>query len=278
MKLLTDIHTHSTHSHDGIDSLENMLSAALSKGAAFYGVSEHFDYDVIIANGKDPKIEDGARAESYFHHARHLQEDYQGALNVCIGAEFGFMPSAYAHECYQACIQKYAPDFIVNSVHCLVGEDYYDGKPYYKKDGSVRDKKEVYGEYLEQVLKSLSVPYHYDIVAHLGYVERYAPYEDNGFYYADFPEQIDEILTTIIKKNKILEVNSNVKGGDGFLCKRDVLKRYYDLGGRLVSYASDAHGVKRILEKRDLVVATLKEIGFTFITVPYRGEYIKIEI
>ena len=44
-KLLTDMHTHSTFSHDGRDDLKTMLNCAVQKGIAFYGVSEHFDFD-----------------------------------------------------------------------------------------------------------------------------------------------------------------------------------------------------------------------------------------
>jgi hypothetical protein len=46
----------------------------------------------------------------------------------------------------------------------------------------------------------------------------------------------------------------------------------------MVSFGSDAHNHERIMEKRDEVVTALKEIGFTYITVPCRGEHIKVEI
>ena len=81
----------------------------------------------------------------------------------------------------------------------------------------------------------------------------------------------------IIEKNKILEVNSSVKG-QVFLPTAEIVQRYFKLGGRNISYASDAHGVERIGDKRKETVELLKEIGFTHITVPYKGEYIKLEI
>ena len=56
------------------------------------------------------------------------------------------------------------------------------------------------------------------------------------------------------------------------------MRRYYQLGGRKISFGSDAHGPDRIAEKWDEVVAMLKNIGFTYITVPCRGEHIKVEI
>ena len=84
-KFLTDMHTHSTFSHDGIEDLKTMLASAYEKGLAFYGVAEHFDYDIFTVHGTQAIDEEG-----YFHTARHLQEDYAGCMNVFVGAEFGF--------------------------------------------------------------------------------------------------------------------------------------------------------------------------------------------
>ena len=43
--ILTDVHTHTKFSPDGRSDIGDMLKAALKKGAAYYGISEHFDYD-----------------------------------------------------------------------------------------------------------------------------------------------------------------------------------------------------------------------------------------
>ena len=47
-KLLTDVHTHTAFSPDGQDSIEKMLQKAKEKGMAYYGISEHFDYDYKV--------------------------------------------------------------------------------------------------------------------------------------------------------------------------------------------------------------------------------------
>ena len=44
---LTDVHTHSAYSNDGISPLEEMVFAAKAQGLSYYGVSEHFDYDYL---------------------------------------------------------------------------------------------------------------------------------------------------------------------------------------------------------------------------------------
>ena len=47
-KFLTDMHTHSTASHDGQNTPAEMLEKAQQIGVAFYGFSEHFDYDYDV--------------------------------------------------------------------------------------------------------------------------------------------------------------------------------------------------------------------------------------
>ena len=274
MHWITDIHTHSKYSCDGVDSLSDMLAAAQKKGVAFYGVSEHFDFELIYR----PEEETVTDAESYFHAARHLQEDYEGVMNVLVGVEFGFRPTARSYEQILAICKKYRPDFIVNSIHSVNGVDYYYQKPYYR-DGVLRPQKEVYEEYLTVIEESLDAPYPYDIVGHIGYACRYAPYENKTLRVCDYQEQIDRILKKIIQKGKILEVNASSSGLDHqTLPSYELVQRYFELGGRLISYGSDAHACENIACNREEITAKLKQIGFTHITIPFHGDYIKVEL
>lgn len=276
-KFLTDIHNHSTFSFDGVSPLEKMLETAQRKGVAFYGVSEHFDFDEDQADG-------GTNAEEYFHKARHLQEDYAGAMNVLVGAELGFSPLPEFIHRNCALIEKYQPDFVVNSIHACGGEDYFYQIPFYQTTCEgvriLRPKKEAYLEYLSLVRRSLDVPYAYDIIGHFGYPTCYAPYQDKALSLAEFGEEIDDILKTIIQKNKILEVNASNRSAKTLstVASEEIVRRYFELGGRLVSYASDAHSVESVCRSRAEVMEMLKQIGFTYLTVPCRGEYIKVEI
>lgn len=276
-KFLTDIHNHSTYSFDGVSPLSEMLETAREKGVAFYGVSEHFDFDEGKADG-------GTNAEEYFHGARHLQEDYAGVINVLVGAEIGFSPLPEFVERNRALIEKYQPDFVVNSIHACGGDDYYKQKPFYQTTCEgveiLRPKKETYKEYLSLVRRSVDAPYPYDIIGHLGYPTRYAPYADKTLSLAEFKEEIDDILSAIIQKNKILEVNASNRLAKTFspCASEEIVRRYFALGGRQVSYASDAHVTTSILRRRDEAMKLLQAIGFTHITVPCRGEYIKVEI
>lgn len=274
--ILTDVHTHSTFSADGISPLSEMVACAKRKGLRYYGVSEHFDYDYqeqhILVHGKEINYVD---ARAYFTAARQMQQEENGeTFTLLVGGEFGFAKLERCYEKYAQVIETYQPDFIVNSAHTCDGHDCYfpeycAGKP----------KALAYGRYLQAVRDSLDAPYHYDIVAHIGYVSRNAPYEDKKFRYSEFADLIDDILTTVVAKGKILEVNSSSRGaGSEFLPDTDILCRYFELGGRKVSFASDAHNTERIAEKRETVVAELKKIGFTHITVPVCGKEVSVAL
>lgn len=120
---------------------------------------------------------------------------------------------------------------VINSVHCVDGYDVY-----FKMAFLFKTKKRVYRRYLETILESLDAPYKYDIVAHIGYIAHGAPYRDKLLRYKDFPNEIDAILKGIISRDKALEINFHHEMAP----QRDIIERYYELGGRKISYGSDA--------------------------------------
>jgi histidinol-phosphatase (PHP family) len=274
MAILTDLHTHTTFSADGKATLSAMYKAAEAQELAFWGISEHFDYDYKVNNilfcGKSISYID---EHAYFTSAKVLQRDNR-TMCILVGAEFGFARSPEAHSLYIQAIETHNPDYVINSVHTNGKYDYCDPAVF---EG--RDKQSVYGEYLSIVRESLDAPYPYDIVGHLGYCTRKAPYSDSVMHYAEFADQLDDILKTVIAKDKILEVNTAVSNQPtDFLPYREILERYYALGGRKITYGSDAHETKRLCSKRTIVLQVLKEIGFTHLTIPFRGKRFRVAI
>ena len=268
--IVSDMHTHSTFSTDGRAPLDEMISTGKSLGLKYYGVSEHFDLDEYSI-----KLYGTIDEAAYFLRARELQQIFNdGDFTFIAGGEFNYVTDEEVFEKFNRINELYKPDFAVNSIHIVDGEEcfrreYFSGK----------SKAYAYSRYLEQVLKSVDAPYKFDIIGHLGYVSRNAPYDDPMIYYEEFSDLYDAILKRIIDRNIILEVNSQSRGaGCDFLPNVDVLSRYYELGGRAISFGSDAHFPSRVAEKRDVVCAALKKIGFTHITVPNKGERIKVEI
>ena len=202
-------------------------------GIDFYGVSEHccFEEDFSTLTDDDLRARFLAEGgEEYFHTARHLQEDYEGVMNVAIGVELGFGDADSVKARYAELCKKFCPDYIINSVHTINGKDLVRLK-------IEQDKKAVYGDYLARIRRSLDAPYPYDIVGHIGYAARYVPYENVDFDLNEFGEQLDDIFRTIIAKGKILEVNSaSKKLKQRSVPDKPLLKRYYELGGRKICF------------------------------------------
>lgn len=264
----TELHTHTLFSADGREDLRAMLDAAVRLGLQNFGTSEHFDYDYIAKrvriDGKEVRQID---APAYFSRARTLQKEYRGKIRYLVGCEFGYDDTSFVQERYREIAERFRPDFIINSVHTCLGKDCYFADFFAGKS-----KQYAYNAYLYRVLESLEAPYPYDVVAHIGYCSRHAPYPDPKLRYEEFADVLDAILKEIVRRGKILEVNTSSKtAGSPFLPDTDILRRYRELGGRKVLFASDAHDSSRIGEKRDLVCSALRELGFDCLTVPDRG-------
>ena len=78
---------------------------------------------------------------------------------------------------------------------------------------------------------------------HLDYAIRYAPNGPHTYEYSEYQDVLDEILKTIISKGKGIEINtSNLREGLTFTNPTaDVVKRYKELGGEIITVGSDSH-------------------------------------
>lgn len=272
---MTDLHTHTLFSHDGRGDIEELVQSAIQKGFKYLGFSEHADIDSKYAGQNLRQLDFAA----YLKRAHELKEKYKEQIIILAGVEFGFIKNTAAQREYLDAALKYCPDFIINSVHSgqsdtafPSGSSYFD---YYNE--SYYEKQKLYTTYLECILQSTQSMYPYDIIGHIGYATRYAPYEDKSINYFEFKELLDAIFSSIIKKGKILEVNTSCRSGyTEYLPDYTLLEAYYKAGGRKISYGSDCHAPDRLGEKRDLVISDLKKIGFDCITVPCKGKHIEV--
>ena len=80
--------------------------------------------------------------------------------------------------------------------------------------------------------------------------------------YADFPEKFDAILHGIIERGKALEVNTHTS----LFPTEEILRKYYDYGGRKLSFGSDSHHAE-LCKDYEKTCAMLRGIGFTHFSV-----------
>jgi histidinol-phosphatase (PHP family) len=122
-------------------------------------------------------------------------------------------------------------------------------------------------EYFDELLQMLQWG-NFEILAHITYPFRYifnlcGYVEDINKY----SKKIDEILKLCAEKDKALEINM---GGLKYPINKpapdiDTIKRYKELGGRLVSVGSDSHYAERIGFGIPRAYEMAREAGFDFV-------------
>ncbi len=241
-----------------------MVEEAIRRGLKCYCITDHFDYmfpyDIPGGFVFDP--------DEYFKQLLELKERYAGRIELNIGVEFGLRDEPGVKEKNLAKLksleESYPFAFIVGSTHLIDSLD-----PYYPEYWEKKTKKEALDLYFSLIARNLKTYDCYDSCGHLDYMIRYIPEGERDYDYADYRDLIDDILKTLIHKGKALEVNSaGLKYGLGFAHpKLEVLKRYRELGGELLTIGSDAHEPIHIAYGFDEAEECIKEAGFKYYTV-----------
>lgn len=260
--MTADNHIHTAFSPDGEGDSEDFILHAVNLGLKHIAFTEHVD--ILYCNPsfvtRDPS--------EYFDKVRYLKTKYADKISVAVGLEVGFTPSN--RELNAEYIEKYRPDYVINSVHEVGGKDLYF-KEFFKN----KSPREAVSEYLRAVLDSLGAPYEYNTVGHLGYVIRKAPF--NCGIYSICPELTDKILKSIIHKGKILEINTSIdKPEQTSVPPRELILRYADLGGKKLCFASDAHRPVDIARNYAAACSVAADAGITCQTVVIDGKETEI--
>ncbi|HHX49501.1 MAG TPA: histidinol-phosphatase HisJ family protein [Clostridiales bacterium] len=270
---MIDIHTHSQLSHDGKFPLEEMISAAENLGLRYYAITEHLDRDYIYFD----RLKSCRQLDviKYRKDREAFLKTYvpKNDMYLAFGLEAGYSKESMFDT--KEILGNENLDFVINSVHTIAsGEDPYT-KYYYEIN---KTKTDAYNKYLDAVYESLFVPYDYQVVGHLGYVIRYAPYDNISICTPEFQKKIDDILKEIISQDKTVEINTRIRQEGYNQAPEDyILKRYRKLGGTKISYASDAHRPDEIAGKYLIGVEAAKKAGFEYWTVYKNKKPVKIE-
>lgn len=282
---------HSQFSFDGWrSSVEGCARAALSKGLSGVAFTDHCDFFIPAAKlqsgnvvsetfdvaqqqaeidrvqvlldleaGSRPK-ETGVRSEEagVIPEEAGYATDAGRGLKILKGIEIGM------HENHREDIRKVLAensfDQVIASVHYLDGVDPYYGEYYLDKDW-----KRAYGMYLETIYKEMVWLEDFDIMGHYDYIVRYAPYPESCMRYLDFSDIFDEMLTYIIHEGKALEINTkSYQDHKGRLVTldKDVLRRYRELGGEIISLGSDSHVPDQAGNNFQHFAEVLRSLGF----------------
>ena len=256
MPIIADTHMHSSFSGDSDAPLEDMIKQAIKLGLKEICFTEHMDYDFIyLENEPDDYfiLDTAAYREKLFE----LKESYSDRIRVNFGVELGMQD--HLHEKNREYAESYPFDFIIASSHLAHRLD-----PYLPHFWEGRAEKDAWHDYFLQIYEVVSSYNSFDVYGHLDYALRYGPTKNTQFVFDEYKEDIDKILKQIIYMGKGIEANTSGYhyGMGGPHPCREILTRYKELGGEILTVGSDAHKPEDMAWHFKEAEKLLKDIGF----------------
>lgn len=252
--MIADCHMHTEFSADSGVLIEKQIEQAIRLGIPRICITDHMDMDY-------PGGAFYLDTDNYVKRVRELQETYKEQIKICLGVELGLQE--HLQERQQKYIDRYPFDFVIGSVHLIYGEDPYDHEIFDKYSD-----EEVYRRYFQAALGALKHAPEIQTFGHLDYVVRYGKEKDQQYSYQKFADEIDAILKLLIEKGVALEVNTAGFRMLSFTNPHpDVIKRYRELGGEMITVGSDGHTPDVLGYEFDKIPDLLKSCGFRYYTV-----------
>lgn len=265
--MLNDFHIHSYFSGDSDTSPVDIIEKAILLHMEEICFTDHNDFDYP---GEDNFILD---TDKYFKELTSLKEIYKDTIKINIGLEVGLEP--YLYQRIEDLINSRDFDFVIGSSHLIGRKD-----PYYKEFFEGRHEKDCFEEYFISIIDNLKKPNSFDVYGHIDYIVRYPDSKDKFYSYREFKDLIDEILRLLIHNGKGIEINAGgFRNGLTFPNPHpDIIKRYKELGGEIITVGSDAHTTEYIGKYFNTVKEMLKACGYGYYTTFHnrKPEFIKL--
>ena len=242
------MHVHGYLSSDSVLDYRELCNKALQNEYRAIAFTEHFDlvdseileYGIISLN-------------KYFSLIDKLRVEFP-ELQIIRGVELG--EPHRVGELSQRLFREQKPDYIIGSLHVTKRRVNVSVKIH--KPMSDKEIAGYYEENLEMVEQG-----GFDTLGHLGIYKRglVSPQKipkKTVFFY------LDKIFTEIISKNICLEINNSgyKRNFNDLIPETEVLARYRDMGGELITIASDSHDLEQFDKFYKKTLDKIRQIGF----------------
>ena len=261
MSILSDQHVHSHHSGDSEERMEAVAEQAIALGLTSLCFTEHEDYDYPVTEGSDLTpttflLDAGAYRQEFLD----IRKRYEDRIRLHFGVELGLQPIGEVVEENRRFAAAWPFDLVIASTHVAGRMD-----PYYPSFYEGRSEEEGMRAVFAETLENIRQFEDFDVVGHLDYPVRYLP---SGRKHIDLSASrgiLDEIFRLIIRRGQGLDVNTEQlrRGYDEMNPSRALLTRYHELGGRIITFGSDAHQAGRLAGFFDRAEKIVRECGFT---------------
>lgn len=267
-RYISDSHMHSDCSRDGTDPTMMMCESAARLGLYAMTMTDHCECNAYRSEGYDRSIR-----QSFFE-ARKASAVFHDRLHVYAGVEIGqpMQDLTAAEDVLNAC----EFDFALASVHNVK-----DLPDFCDLDYSAVSVQDALNRYFDEMMEMIEWG-RFDSLSHLTYPWRYIAGEHGiAIRDEDFSGRIDAVLKLLVKKHKALELNtSGLRQKLGkTMPDEPVLRRYRDLGGKLITIGSDAHRWADVGAGIEQGLSLLHKAGFTHFTIfiKHQPKFLPIE-
>lgn len=259
-----DSHVHTVVSHDGKSTMREYIENAKKYNVDEITFTEHYDiYDGIKTNLHTLDV------NSYYR--QYMANRDNDLVKTNFGIEIGLQPYENISRPISSMVKQYDFDFIIGSSHITERKDMAMDPSFF--EGLTR--KKAYLKYFKEVLQNIKkYNNEFDVYGHLDYVVRYGGYDEKSIEYKEFREILDEILINLVRKDKGLEINtSGIRYGLGYPHPNvEILKRFKELGGNIITLGSDAHNYQDLASNFDTALDVLESAGFDEIAVFHKRQ------
>ena len=221
--MIFDSHSHTKFSADSEMKAQEAMDAAEKLGIGIV-FTEHIDFSY------PGELDFTFSPKDYWKEYEPLR-----GKTLRLGVEMGLAPGE--KEQAEAFIAEVPFDEVIGSIHLIDGHDIYEKDCY---EGKTQD--EMYRRYFSLMADMVRLHSYIDILGHIDYIARYAPYENTEIQYAVWKDGIDEVLRAVVETDTVLELNTRrFDAPIHFKNLVPIYKRYKELGGKYTSIGSDAH-------------------------------------
>ena len=259
--MLADGHNHTSEfSPDAKMTIDELISAARAKNITVAGITEHYELD-------NPDPEDNIQTYDLDLYDKVFEEwraKCPADLTLLKGIEFGYQ--THTAEEINRIAGEHDFDTVILSNHLFRGVDVY-----FSEEAHLVPKKERHAEYIGVMAEMCEKIDNFTVAGHFDYIsrDRRSSAGDSFVLYEDCPREFDRLFEALISKEKSLEINTRSilkmgekAGSSSVLPDANILKRYKEMGGYLISLGSDSHTPDTLGLLFPETAEYLKSLGF----------------
>ena len=249
-----DYHMHTHFSADSTEDARAHIEEALANELEEICFTDHRDFDY-------PGMAFDLDVKAYQSEIEKLKLEFSDRIKIKWGLEIG-LDMNYIDE-INSFVTSADFDFVIGSIHVVNHEEFYESQHFFDE----YSRKVAYQLYFDAMLACVRKFDCFNSLAHMDYIVRYATYEQAFIGTEEFADEIQDILKTLVAKDKALEVNTRLFDKPKTIeFYQNLLKKFKEYGGSKVTLGTDSHIAKRNWENVEKARKLIVESGFPDLT------------